>query len=354
MSDRRKIKEIELGNKEVFDIKDEFARNEIAKYHGGNWFFICDSYGVASVSSNPFPARLKADGHIEDELSVGMMSYNGSVNVLTYLQDKVNSMSRDEINRLTDIVSCLGLNDTWSNYNLIQLDVAVRNFIDFCFQTFPNLNRIHLAPIGNEFDKSVSDAENQPNRMKMVQHVIKKCVRAHEGVCFVDNSQIAMNCPAYFMSDGTHPNEEGSTMLYNNFLSYMRNGNFPINTYSYLHPLDEFGFRYIVEYVGSTCSGSLQWSSDVPQFELQGLDDFSIIYSGSIELPIMKKLQLNPSIVVRDTGTSFTRGVFGLLGLTPNTPTHAGMILSAHANTGTSEPEYYNHITFYQSFSYSI
>lgn len=352
---RRIIREIELGTREVFNIKDKYARDLIDKYHNRKWFYIVDSYGVGSVTENPFPIRLKNNGFIVDELSVGMMSYGGNgVNVIPQLTQKLSTMSDEEINSITDVVSTLGLNDTWDNYNIILLHSKVEEFIRFVLQKFPNVERIHLAPIGNEFDKSVGDNENQPNRMKMVQHVIKKCVSFAPQVVFVNNSQIAMNCPAYFMSDGVHPNDEGSTMLYNNFLNYMRCGEFPINTYSYLHPLDAFGWRYRVEYVGDSCSGEFQWESTVNPFQVVGTDDFDIIYSGNVELPLMRKLQLNPSIIIEDTNTGFKRGTDGLCGLTPNTPTHSSMILSCHANTGGNTPETYNKIKFFQSFSYTI
>lgn len=353
---RRNIREVELGTREVFNIKDQYARDEIERLHKDRkWFYVVDSYGVGGVTDNPFPSRLKNNGFIVDELSVGMMSYGGNaVNVIPQLTQKLGSMSADAINSITDVVSTLGLNDTWDNYNIIALHGKVEQFISFVLQNFPNVERIHLAPIGNEFDKTSDDTQNQPNRMKLVQHVIKKCVSYSPKVLFVNNSQIAMNCPAYFMSDCVHPNDEGSTMLYNNFLNYMRCGEFPINTYSYLHPLDQFGWRYRAEYVGDSCSGEFQWDSDVVPFQVVGTSYFDLIFSGQVELPIMKKLQLNPSIILRSSETGFTRGTDGLIGLTPETPTHAQMLLSCHANTGGTEPETYDHVRFYQSFSYTI
>lgn len=351
---RRKIKEIQLDN-EVFDLVDQNARDRITVLEEDaeeerKWFFIADSYGVSSVSANPFTTTLKTNGLIVDELSVGMMSYGGSsVNVLSQLPSKLASMSTTDVRSITDVVSCLGLNDTWDNYNLINLQVQIEAFIAYLIANFPSLERIHLAPVGYEFD-----IESQQNRVRLVQHVIKKCVSYNNKVIFVDNSQIAMNCPAYFMEDGVHPNAEGSQMLYNNFLNYMRTGTFPINTYSYMHEEDAFGWSYTIEYVGDSCSGHISWISPVNQFSVVGTNDFDIIYSGLVELPIIKKLQLNAGIILTDTSSSIKRGALGLIGLTPSTPTHAGLILSAHANTGGTTPEYYNHIRFYSSFSYAV
>lgn len=349
---RRLIKEVQL-DEEVFDLKDQEARERITALENGDkrvWFFINDSYGVSEVSAEPFPAQLKNNGIIIDELSVGMMSYGGSgVNVIPQLTNKLASMSQLTIDSITDVVCTIGLNDTWDNYNLINLHTKVQAFIDFVLSRFNNIQRIHLAPIGNEFDN-----EEQQNRMKLVQHVIKKCVSYNSKVLFVNNSQIAMNCPAYFMNDGVHPNAEGSQMLYDNFINYIRTGSFPINTYSYIHEEDAFGWSYVIDYVGDTCSGHFSWIHSINQFSVTGTNDFDVIYSGLVELPIIKKLQLNCGIILTNEASGIKRGALGLIGLTPNNPTHAGMLLSAHANTGGNTPEYYDHIRFYSSFSYAI
>lgn len=350
--DRRKVKEIQLDD-EVFDIKDQNARDRIAELEKGdirNWFFVVDSYGVPEATDNPFPVQLKNSGLIVDQLSVGMMSYNGNaVNVIPQLTSKLAQMTQSEIESITDVVSTLGLNDTWDNYNLITLHRSIEQFIDLCLSRFPNIKRIHLAPIGNEFDN-----ENQQNNMKLVQHVIKKCVGYNDKVLFVNNSQVAMNCPAYFKSDMVHPNAEGSEMLFDNFVNYMRKGEFPINTYSYRHELDGFGWEYYIYYIGGSCSGRLQWAHDIAEFTMNGGHQFDVIFNGDVDLPIMKKIQLNPSIIVTNTSNQMRRGVIGLLGLNPNSPTRAQMLLGGHANTGGTNDETYNNIEFYSSFSYTI
>lgn len=349
---RREIKEIQLEN-EIFDIKDQNVRDRITELEKGdirNWFYIVDSYGVPEATDNPFPVKLKNSGLIVDQLSMGMMSYNGNgVNVIPQLESKLTQMTQTEIDSITDIVSTLGLNDTWDNYNLITLHRSIQQFIDLCLSRFPNVKRIHLAPIGNEFDN-----ENQANNMKLVQHVIKKCVSYNSKVLFVNNSQIAMNCPAYFKDDMVHPNAEGSQMLYDNFLNYMRKGEFPINTYSYRHELDNFGWEYYIDYVGNTCSGRFQWVHDIPEFTMNGGHQFDVMFYGSVDLPIMKKIQLNPSIIVTNTSNQMRRGVIGLIGLEPISPSRSTLLLSGHANTGGINDENYNNVQFYSSFSYTI
>ena len=346
------VKEFKVDN-QIIEIKDQNARDRITALEKGDnrgWFYVVDSYGVPEASDNPFSVQLKNAGLVVDQLSVGMMSYNGNaVNVIPQLTSKLSQMTPASIESITDIVSTLGLNDTWDNYNLITLHQSVQQFIDFCLSRFPNLQRIHLAPIGNEFDN-----ENQANNMKLVQHVIKKCVSYNDKVLFVNNSQVAMNCPAYFKSDMVHPNAEGSQMFFDNFVNYMRKGEFPINTYSYRHELDSFGWEYYIDYVGGSCSGRFQWLHDINEFTMNGGHQFDVMFNGSVELPIMKKIQLNPSVIVTNTSNQMRRGVVGLIGLEPISPTRATLLLSGHANTGGLTDETYNNIQFYSSFSYTI
>jgi len=348
------VKEFKVDN-QIIEIKDQNARDritELEKCDERGWFFIADSYGMEGLVTNSFTARLKNNGFIVDELSVGMMSYGGnSINVIPQLTQKLSTMTVATIESITDIVSCLGLNDTWDNYNVINLARKVEEFVDFCIIRFPNLQRIHLAPIGNEMDKAENDAEDQAFRNRAVQYVIKKTTGYNSKVMFVDNSQIAMNCPYFFQSDCVHPNAEGSEMLFDNFLSYMRNGNFPINTFSDIHPEDALGWRYMCEWVGSASATTINWSSNVAEFTVNGASDFDPVFLGEVQLPLMRKVQVNVGILMENTSSGIKRAGFGIVGLIPKDSTHSNMIITVHANTGGNTPEYYNKISFYATFA---
>lgn len=346
--ERRKIKEIELGNKEVFDLKCKYEDER-------KFFIICDSYGVSSVSEYPFTQQLVNKGFALDELSVGMMSYAGQgVNVMPQLQNKVNNMSEDIKKQITDIICTLGLNDTWDNYEPFNLQTQIQNFITYCYMVFPNLNIIHLAPCGNQMAIDET-AEKQSTIMKTVCHVIRQATQHYDNVVYVGNAPIAMNAPVFFKDDGTHPNEVGSNMLFENFKTYIKTGEFPINTFSYIIDEPSFGYKATVEYEGSNCYGKMEWISDINQFAINGIDNFDLIFNGDINLPIMKNITLNMGIIAKSTQTGFVRCLHGLAGIRPikgqNTAT---MLLSGHGNTGGNEPEYYNNIRLYASFSTTI
>lgn len=368
------IKEVMLGDNELYEIEDAYARSQADAailqdnlHHldivntlnenllNKQWFFIVDSYGVEAATDNPFVISLKnnSSANVIDYLAVGMMSYAGNgIPVMGQLPNKVASMSTTDKEKITDICCCLGINDTWDNYNLSNLKTKANQLIDYCFSTFPNLKRFHIAPIGSEMEVTTTDTL-QISRMHNICNALKDCISHRSGIIFVANSEYPLNKPSQFKSDGVHPTSEGSNWLYNAFLSYIRSGNFPISEWSIKHDTDAFGYKYEIKASGHSYQAIFEWNPPTISYTLNPTSERDIIFAGEVQLPSIRKVYATPNVICK--GNLFIEAVHSLLGVNPveGSNNNVNFILSGHLNGSTNETYSCNGLSVYGQIDYT-
>lgn len=173
---------------------------------------IGDSYGVGTTSSGSIVGwcdRLKTLMKLNDnnyfkfvEDSAGFLKTGLSGHTfLTLLQSNLQQISDKTL--IKNIIVCGGYND--NSFESSELNTAVRNFVDYCYENFKNAT-VYIGMIANNGANTENGATIRNNLSEKVLRCYQNAIT--HGAVYLNGVEIIMHDYHDFMSaDNIHPND---------------------------------------------------------------------------------------------------------------------------------------------------
>lgn len=233
------IKEVMLGENELYEIEDAYARSQAAEaklqdnlHHlevseklRHEWFVISDSYGDSTYTDSPFTTQLINKGLIVGAFVQSGMGYaNAWFPIANYKSQILSAMNTHKAT-ITDIFMEIGYNDSWSYGDV---GSALRSIVEWLYSQCPKLKMVHLAPLANNAEEDTMN-DRIPTLHTVIKDIEWQCRSISNAypVCFVEGSQYTMAWSGMLKEDLNHPNDHGSNWITSCVASYIRNGNWP-------------------------------------------------------------------------------------------------------------------------------
>ena len=217
-------------NQEIFgEINNNISKlnNDITEINNtiDNDYTICigDSFGVGYTPSSVITSWIKLlknmikgnDNNFFYKAygGTGFLSTADNNNFLTLIKDLENSITSSNRKYVKKIIVVGGVNDNSSQFSLIGLKEAIKNFITYCNTTYPNA-KIYIGCTG--YWLNPNDFINNQRMSKKTLIAYKSC--EENGAVYLGNIEYIMHIPFYssLNEDKTtniHPNELGQNEL---------------------------------------------------------------------------------------------------------------------------------------------
>lgn len=190
-----------LDNRRYVFIGDSYAQATV------NWIDIVIADLGLTLGTNAFKISAASRGFIGDPNQSGDMSYLG------LLQANIDNIT--DLNTITDIVVCGGINDAYASSYGADLMNAVTAFASYCKTHMPNAI-VHCGLIGFSTDKDILA------NLEKVNYCYTQAISEYGTM--IPNAHLLFHF-SYWMSDSVHPNSVGMTAIGRGISSYLRTGN---------------------------------------------------------------------------------------------------------------------------------
>lgn len=211
------ISKIKLEN-EIYNIKDEVARNQLNIINFQGTIMIGDSYGVGTTAGGQTTGwcdRLKEllnlsnnDFYKYVEGGAGFLKYGiDGHTFLGLLQENIDNIT--DKNSITKIICCGGFND--KDYGSSNLNNAIQGFCSYCKHYFPNA-KIYIGMVGNCAENTQNGANIRHNINSEVLRAYQNCIR-YGGVYLNGIENILHDYHNFMSSDNIHPSDLGYEFL---------------------------------------------------------------------------------------------------------------------------------------------
>lgn len=225
-------------NSQISTINQKLQNDELMKNAS---IMIGDSYSIGHSSPNNVTGwqtlLAKMLGITEEDKnyyhngygSTGFVAIGGaSINkpFLTQIQDLENTITNK--NDIKNIIVCGGYNDASTGISYTQIVPAIRTFVQYCNQTYPNAT-VYIGMLGYN-NANTNDGQNR--RQALTQRVIPGymdgCFSDNANttykVCYLSGVDNIMKDVSNFSDDNIHPNQKGYIKIAQGIFNALKQG----------------------------------------------------------------------------------------------------------------------------------